>query len=506
MPRALLSAHDTTGLERFASGLADLGWQLVATQDTAVYLRDAGLAVMEAATITGSPALLGGQIATLHPAIYAGIMARNTPDEMAELSGHRIPSIDLVACNLRPFRETIAMPGVSLDTALAQIDVGGVALLRAAARNFARVIVLCDPEDYRHTLAVLRAGGQLDLDARRRLAAKAFALTRDYDTAIHAYLLGIDDTDPLPDAFSLVLWQLSEIEAENPHQAAALYAHVPDAGPLGGKLLAGPTLTYDVAIDLNVALRAIAQFEEPAVAIARHGQLTGLAIGSQAAEALPRAIASDPVSAAGGAIAINRLCDQPFVWALGDLFIRAIAAPDFDPVARESLTIRRRNCHLLRVEPEAAPPLREMRSLRGGVLMQTPDQGDAATTHWEQVSKRKPSRQEEAALRFAWKVVHHVRTNAIVLATPNGTVGIGSAPNRLDAIRLALYRAGDHAQGTVMAGDDFFDFPDGVEMAAEAGVTAVVQPGGALRDAVVIEAADRRGMAMIFTKTSHVRH
>ncbi len=506
MPRAFLSTYDSNGLERFASGLAELGWQLVATQHTAQFLREAGLHVMDVATTTGSPTILGGRVSALHPSVFAGILARNTPEDAAELSGHRIPSTDLVVCNLRPFRETIAMPGISLEEALEQIDIAGVSLLRAAARNFERVVVLCDPDDYRHVLAVLRAGGQVDADTRRRLAAKAFALTRDYDTAIHAYLLGIDDTDPLPDAFSLVLWQLDEMPAENPHQSAALYAHVPDAGPLGGKLLAGPPLTYDVAIDLDVGLRAIAQFEEPAVAIARHGQLTGLAIDDRVADALPRAIASDPISAAGSAVVINRLCDQPFVWALADLFVQAIAAPDFDPVARESLVIRRRHCHLLRVDPVANPPLREMRSVRSGVLMQTPDPGEAPAADWQQVSKRKPTRQEEEAMRFAWKVVQHVRTSAIVLATPKSTVGIGSAPNRLDAIRLALYRAGDHAQGAVMAGDDFFDFPDGVEIAAEAGVTAVVQPGGALRDAAVIEAADRRNMAMIFTKTSHVRH
>jgi phosphoribosylaminoimidazolecarboxamide formyltransferase/IMP cyclohydrolase len=255
-----------------------------------------------------------------------------------------------------------------------------------------------------------------------------------------------------------------------------------------------------------VAWRAVVTFDVPAVAIVGHGHLTGLAIGPSVAEALPWAIASDPVSAAGGAVAINRMCDQAFSRALGDLFVQSIAAPDFAPTAREDLTIRRRRCHLLRLDPEGSQTLREMRSVRGGVLMQTPDPGDPPDAEWTQVTQRKPTRQEDEAMRFAWKVVRHVRSNAIVLATHNATVGIGSAPNRLDAIRLALYRAGDHAQGTVMAADDFFDFPDGIEMVAEAGVTAVAQPGGALRDAAVIEAADRRNMAMIFSKTRHIRH
>ena len=506
MPRALLSTHDTTGLERFARGLTDLGWQIVATPDTASFLRDAGLHVMDVMTLTKDPELLGGRISAMHPSILAGILARDLAEELTELRGHRIPLIDLVVCNLYPFRETITLPGVSLGAALEQIDIGGVALLRAAARNFERVIVLCDHSDYHRVLSVLRAGGEVDADTRRRLAAKAFALTRNYDTAIHAFLLGVDDTEPLPDAFSMVLWRLGEVRAENPQQAAALYAPVPDAGPLGGKLLAGPPLSYGVVFDLDIALRAVAQFDEPAVAIARHGQLTGLAIGQRLADALPRAVSSDPVSAAGAVIAVNRHCDQALVAALGDLFIQAIAAPDFDPAAREELTLHRQNCDLLRVEPPSSRPLREIRSLRHGVLMQTPDPGDPPDVAWVQVSKRKPTRQEETAMRFAWKVIHHVRTSAIVIATPSSTVGIGSASNRLDAIRLALYRAGDRAQGAVMAGDNFFDFPDGVEMAAEAGVTAVIQPGGALRDPAVIAAADGRDMAMVFTRVSHVLH
>lgn len=506
MARALLSTYDKTGLVRLAQGLAELGWQLIATPGTAQALREEGLHIMDVASLTDSPAMLGGRVTTLHPLVYVGILARDTPEDMAELQGRRIPPIDLVVCNLFPFRETIARPGVTLEEAIEQIDIGGGSLLRAAARNFARVVTLCDPADYRHILAILRAGGVVDTETRRRLAAKAFAVTRDYDAAIHAYLLGVDDVEPLPDAFSQVLWCIAHVQGENPHQSAALYATVPDAGPLGGKVLAGPELTYSTTLDLNVAWTAVSGFDAPAVAIVRHGYLTGLGIDETVSRALPRAVASDPASAGGATIAINRTCDQAFVWALGDLFIQAIAAPEFAPIAREDLIIRRRRCHLLRMEavPDQAT-LRQMHSVRGGVLMQTSDLADPPQAEWRQVSQRRPTRPEEEALRFAWKVARFVRSNAIVLATPGATVGLGSAPNHLDAIRLALYRAGDRAQGAVMAADNFFEFADGVEMAAEAGVTAVVQPGGALRDAAVIEAANRRRIAMIMTKTRHIR-
>lgn len=506
MPRALFSTHDKTGLVRFAENLAQLGWQLVATQDTVQTLREAGLHVMDVATMTDTPTILGGRVTALHPLVYAGIMARDTPEDLAELKGYRIAPIDLVVCNLLPFRETIARPGVTTEEAMEQIDIGGGALLRTAARNFERVITLCDPADYRRILSILRAGGVIDLETRRQLAAKAYAVTRDYDTAIHAYLLGMSDTEPLPDAFSLVLWRIAHIQAANPHQTAGLYSHVPDAGPLGGKVLAGPEISFPVAQDLNAAWSAVSTFEEPAVAIVRYGYLTGVAVGETVADALPHAVASDPASASGGAIAINRTCTQAFVWSLGDLFVQAIAAPEFAPIAREDLIIRRRRCHLLRIGQGPDSALRQMYSVRNGVLMQTPDIGDPPQAEWRPVTQRKPTRQEETALRFAWQVVRHVRSNAIVLATTNGTVGIGSAPNRLDALRLALYRAGDRAKGAVLATDNFFEFPDGLEMAAEAGVTAVVQPGGALRDTAVIEAADRRKIAMIMTKVRHLRN
>ncbi len=505
MPRALLSTYDKTGLPYLAQGLAELGWQLVATQGTAQVLREAGLHVMDVATFTDSPALLGGHVTTLHPMVHAGILAKDTPEDMAELKGYRIPPIDLVVSNLFPFRETAARPGATLEDAMNQVDVGGVSLLRAAARNFARVVVLCDREDYRRVLAVLRAGGTLDLEERRQLAAKAFALTRDYDTAVQAYLAGGEDTDPLPEALSLMLWRLLRVQGENPHQTAALYSHLPDLGPLGGKVLAGPELIYSTVNDLNVAWSAVSTFDRPAVAVAQNGQITGLAVDETASDALPRAVASDPASAVGASVALNQVCDQAFVWALGDLFVQAIAAPEFVPIAREDLIIRRRRCNLLRIEP-LEERARHFHSVRGGVLMQTSDVGDPPYAEWRLVSQRKPTRHEDAALRFAWKVVRYVRSNAIVLAIEDATVGLGSAPNRMDAIRLALYRAGERARGAVLATDSFFEFPDGVEMAAEAGVTAVVQPGGALRDSAVIEAADRHKMAMILTKTRHVRN
>jgi phosphoribosylaminoimidazolecarboxamide formyltransferase/IMP cyclohydrolase len=388
MPRALISTHDKTGLVRFAQGLAELGWQLIATHGSAQTLRQEGLHVLDVASLTESPTLLGGRVANLQPAVYAGILAQDTAEDMAELQGYRVPPIDMVVCNLSPFRETIARPAVTLEEAAETIDIGGASLLRAAARNFSRVVTLCDPADYRHILAVLRAGGTVEADERRRLAAKAFALMRDYDTVVHAYLLGMAETEPLPDAMSQVLWRIAHIQAENSHQQAALYATVPGAGPLGGKLLAGPELSYTTMLDLDIAWNAVSAFEAPAVALVRQGYLTGIGTGETIADALPRAVTSDPASAAGAVIAINRMCDQAFVWSLGDLFIQAIAAPDFAPIAREDLIIRRRRCHLLRVDDAPDADRHSMHSVRGGVLMQTPDEKDPPKAEWRVVTKR----------------------------------------------------------------------------------------------------------------------
>lgn len=512
MPRAFVSVYDKSGLDVFAQGLADLGWDLVASGGTARALEVVGLTPTPVEAVTQAPEMLAGRVKTLHPAVHAAILARDTEADMETLRRHGYAPIDLVVCNLYPFQETIAQEGITLAEAIEQIDVGGVALVRAAAKNFARVVVVCDPADYAAVLATLRVAGRLDDDFRRQLAVKAFALTRDYDTAIHAYLareLLPQDTanEALPPIVSLGLTRILELRyGENPHQPAGLYAVHPDATPLGGEVLGGKELSYNNLLDLDAAWRAVGMFEKPAVVIVKHLNPTGIAIAERAAEALPLALASDPVSAFGGVIAVNRPVDEALVEALGALFVEAIAAPDFTPTAQQMLGERRRNCRLVR-GPEPAPPPVELRSVVGGYLLQRPDRDDSNSTQWQVVTQRRPTSDELQALRFAWRAVQPVKSNAIVLATSTATVGIGGGlPSRVDAVQLAVTKAGARARGAALASDAFFPFADAIEVAAAAGVTCVIQPGGSIRDHEVIAAADAAGMAMVFTGVRHFRH
>lgn len=512
MPRALISVYDKTGLDILAHGLAELGWDLVASGGTARALEVLGLSPTPVETVTQAPEMLAGRVKTLHPAIHAAILARDTAEDLETLKRFGFAPIDMVVCNLYPFQETISQEGISLEEAIEQIDVGGVAMVRAAAKNFARVAVVCDPADYGTVLTSLRVAGRLDDELRRRLAVKAFALTRDYDTAIHAYLARElapqeEPTEALPAIVSLGLTRILELRyGENPHQHAGLYAVRADATPLGGQVLGGKELSYNNLLDLDAAWRAVGVFEKPAVVIVKHLNPTGIATALTAAEAVPLALASDPVSAFGGVIATNRTVDEPFVNALGSLFVEAIAAPDFTPAAQQMLGEGRKNCRLLRI-PERCADRVELRSVCGGYLLQRPDRDDPEGTSWKVVTRRRPTSDELQALRFAWRAVQPVKSNAIVLATATATVGIGGGlPSRVDAVRLAVEKAGARARGAALASDAFFPFPDAIEAAAAAGVTCVVQPGGSIRDQEVIDAADAHGMAMVFTGVRHFRH
>ncbi len=505
MPIALLSVANKNGLIDFARILADSGWDFVASGGTARALTGAGLAVTEVADLTQAPEMLGGRVKTLHPKIHGGILARDTAADHAELEQHGIRAIDMVVCNLYPFRQTIARPGVTLEEAIENIDIGGVALLRAAAKNFARVAVICDPADYASVANQLAAGNTLPDERRAELARKAFAHTAQYDAAITGYLEKLAG-EPLPATIALSLTQTQAMRyGENPHQAAALYASDPDLGPLGGTLLQGKPLSYNNMLDLDAAWQAAQSFEEPCVVIVKHLSPCGIACAGNLAAAFPQALASDPVSAFGGVIAANREFDAETALALGDLFVEAIAAPAFSAEAREVLA-GRKNCRLVEI-PEAVQAELELRAIAGGVLVQQRDFGDPAGTEWRVVTERQPSDEEAAALKFVWKACQHVKSNAIVFAAGTATVGIGGGlPSRVDAAQLAAAKAGEKAQGAVLASDAFFPFPDGVEAAAQAGVTAVVQPGGSIRDEQVIEAANRLGLAMVFTGARHFRH
>jgi phosphoribosylaminoimidazolecarboxamide formyltransferase/IMP cyclohydrolase len=499
---ALFSVYDKTGLVDFAAALSALGVELVASGGTALALRRAGLEVRAVSDLTGSPEILDGRVKTLHPAIHGGILSRRTPADREQLGGLGWGEIDLVAVNLYPFEAAAADPGVAPEAVIEQIDIGGVALLRAAAKNLAHVTVICDPADYGPVLAEIETSGGVSPETRRRLAVKSFARTAAYDAAIHRHLAG--DQILLPGTLLLDLQKLADLRyGENPHQRAALYALAGVTGPLGGDLLQGKPLSYNNLLDLDAAWRAAAAFARPTAVVVKHLGPCGIASAGALAEAMPRAVAGDPVSAFGGVIAANRPFDGATARALGDLFVEGIAAPGFTGEAREVLRARH-DCRLL-VPGSDIPDDLSLRSIRGGFVAQEHDSGDGA--EWQVVTQRAPSEQEIEALQFAWQAVAHVKSNAILLARGEAAVGIGGGlPSRVDAVRLAVAKAGDRARGAVLASDAFFPFPDGVEVAARAGVIAIVQPGGSVRDGEVIETADRLGLAMCFTGVRHFRH
>jgi phosphoribosylaminoimidazolecarboxamide formyltransferase/IMP cyclohydrolase len=512
MPRALLSVYDKASLVDFATLLIEYGYDLVASGGTERALQEAGLPVTGVEQLTGVNELLGGRVKTLHPAIHAGILARDREDDLEDLRKYGYAPINMVVCNLYPFQETVAQPGVTLQDAIEQIDIGGVTLLRAAAKNFIHTVVVCDPADYARVSDSLESTGQIDLALRRELAVKAFTHTRDYDTAIHAFLSqDLASTfldDELPQHLSIGLHLVEVLRyGENPHQTAGCYSRRPSSGPLGGTLLGGKQLSYNNILDLDTAWRAASGFTQPAVVIVKHLTPCGIAYAPSLAEAYPQALASDPLSAFGGVIAVNRPVDEAFVDTLGSLFIEAIAAPSFSARALELLTEKRKNCRLLQV-PAAFEGLElEIRSVHRGMLVQRSDMGDPEHTSFKTVSQRNPTPAEVEMLQFAWKAVQHVKSNAIVLASGCATVGIGGGlSSRVDAVKLAVAKAGERTQGAVMASDAFFPFADGVETAIEAGVTAVIQPGGSIRDNEIIEAADHAGVAMVFTGVRHFRH
>ncbi len=523
--RALLSVYDKDGLTEFAAGLSQLGFELVASGGTARALRQAGLVVTEVEEITGFPEILGGRVKTLHPAIHGGILARQTSEHLAELAAHSITPIGLVACNLYPFSETAGRPGVDEAQAIEEIDIGGVALLRAAAKNFESVIVVCDPADYADVLAGLRAdarssgeqaavGGAgeasvvepLGKPGRRRLALKAFHHTASYDMAISNWLARqVEPDQPLPETLDLVAKRVQSLRyGENPHQAAAFYRWA-GSRPLFEQLQ-GKELSYNNLVDLDAAWAMPQDFAEPAVAIVKHTNPSGLASAADLPEAFRLAFDCDPISAYGSIIATNRPVERALVEAIGGLFIEVLAAPSYSPEALAWLAQHKKNCRVMLARPGEEGSFL-MRSVRGGLLVQTPDVGAADEAGWRVVTTRPLTDAELAALRFAWRAVKHVKSNAIVLVQGTATVGVGAGQmNRVEAVHLAVRRAGERARGAAMGSDAFFPFADGIEAAAAAGVTACIQPGGSQRDQEVIAAADRLGLAMVFSGERHFRH
>ncbi len=507
MPRALLSVSDKTGLVPFAQGLAELGLELVASGGTARALREAGLAVTDVSEVTGHPEILGGRVKTLHPAIHGGILAKPTEDHLAELAEHGIGAIEVVACNLYPFQQTVARPDVTEAEAIEQIDIGGVALLRAAAKSFARVAIVSDPTTYDEVLAALKAG-TMDLEARRRLALAAFRHTAAYDAAIQAWLAGTAGDDAaLPEVLHLVATREDVLRyGENSHQQGATYrlaGEVPAFEQVGGL----KALSYNNLADLEAAWAMASEFTRPAVAIIKHMNPSGLAVADDLATAYQRAFACDTVSAFGGILAANREVDAAFVEGLGKLFLEILAAPSFTDEALALMAAKKKNCRVLRWTGAGQAPTRMVSAIHGGLLVQTPDPVGVSHGDWTVVTQRAPTEDEARDLRFAEIACKHVKSNAIVLVKGEATVGVGAGQmNRVDSARIAAWRAGDRAKGAVLASDAFFPFADGLEAACEAGVTAVLQPGGSIRDDEVIAAADRLGIAMVTTGVRHFRH
>ncbi|MGC6417862.1 MAG: bifunctional phosphoribosylaminoimidazolecarboxamide formyltransferase/IMP cyclohydrolase [Bradymonadia bacterium] len=505
--RALLSLSDKKGLIELGRNLVDAGVEIVASGGTARALKEAQVSVTSVADITGYPALLGGRVKTLHPAVHGGILSRDTDEDRAELAKHDLGSIDLVVCNLYPFQRTIAQAEVTFSEAIEQIDIGGVTLLRAAAKNCARVTVVCDPADYDALASQLPSAGTLEW--RTKMARKAFLHTAQYDAAIAGYFCettrSADANLALPSRFGQAAVESQSLRyGENPHQAAALYRWEGESLPY--EVLQGKALSYNNLVDLDGALDAVMPFEEPAVAIIKHTNPCGLAVGETLLDAYQKALKSDPVSAFGSIIAVNRTVDVDLLDTIGKLFVEVLAAPAFTPAALSWLAQRKKNCRAIRVQ-DMAPPALQIRSTRGGLLIQETDTRGALSSEWRCVTAKKPTVDQLNDLIFAWKAAKSVKSNAIVIAQNGATIGVGAGQmNRLESSKIAASLAGDGARGAVLASDAFFPFADGLEAAAECGVAAVVQPGGSIRDDEVIAAADRLGIAMMFTGTRHFKH
>ncbi len=504
--RALISVSDKRGLAPFAAGLASLGVEIFSTGNTARSLAEAGVAVRSVSSLTGFPEILDGRVKTLHPAVHGGILARrDRPEHMAALAEHGLGPIDLVVVNLYPFAATIARPGVAFAEAIEQIDVGGPAMVRAAAKNHEHVLVVVRPDDYDAILAALRAGGA-GPELRRALAARAFAHTAAYDAAIAGYLAG----EPFPATLPLAFTKAQDLRyGENPHQAAALY------GDFGRyfEQLHGKELSYINILDIAAVQELIEEFpagEGAALAIVKHTNPCGVGLGATPLEAWERAFATDREAPFGGIIALNQPLDLALARAIDEIFSEIIIAPAFEPEALE-LLVRKKNRRLMRaLAPVAAETRPLLHSVPGGVLAQQPDRAPLAEEPLRVVTQRAPTDAEIRALRFGWRVVKHVKSNAIVYAAADRTLGIGAGQmSRVDSSRVAIWKAqnaGLALQGSALASDALFPFADSIEAAAAAGATAVIQPGGSLRDDEVIAAADRLGLAMVFTGRRHFRH
>jgi phosphoribosylaminoimidazolecarboxamide formyltransferase/IMP cyclohydrolase len=510
MPIALMSVTDKTGLVDFARGLADLEWEIISTGGTASLLREAGLTVREVSEETGLAEMLDGRVKTLHPAIHGGILARrDEPAHVQQLSRAGYRPIDLVVVNLYAFAAAAATAGIAPDEVIERIDIGGPALLRSAAKNFAHVLPVVDPADYPQILAALRAG-KVDISLRRRLAEKVFAHTSAYDAAV-ANWFAAQSGDAFPERLTLAFQRAQTLRyGENPDQKAAYYVEHPGAGLAALRQLGGKELSFNNLLDLDGALMAIEPFlGETCCAIIKHTTPSGLATGATALEAYQKALATDPVSAFGSVIAFTTTVDDETANAVASLFVECLVAPAFSDGAIETLG-RKKNLRILAGRAAWSAKGLDIKRVRGGILVQDRVAPPAVSDEWKVVTRRQPTAGERRDLEFAWRAVASVKSNAIVLAKDGATIGIGAGQmSRVDASFLAVHKAraaGLETAGAVLGSDAFFPFRDGVDHAAQAGVRAVIQPGGSVRDDEVIAAADEHGISMIMTGRRLFRH
>jgi phosphoribosylaminoimidazolecarboxamide formyltransferase / IMP cyclohydrolase len=538
--RALISVSEKTGVLELAEGLAELGVEIVSTGGTARVLAQAGVAVRAIEDFTGFPEMMDGRVKTLHPRLYAGLLAvRSDESHLQAAAEHEIEPVDLVCVNLYPFEQTVARGDASDEEIVENIDIGGPTMIRAAAKNHAYAAVVVDPADYAPVLAELReSGGRLSMGTRERLAGKAYACTARYDASISSWFARRADED-FPPQRSLAYEKAAELRyGENPHQRAAYYAEVgaPTHLLAGVTQLHGKELSFNNLLDLSSARELVEDFSEPACAIVKHNNPCGCALGRDAREAYERAFACDPISAYGGVIALNRACDLACAQALSKQFVEVLLAPRFEADALEVLT-QKKNVRLLELPewPEPTGGL-DAKPVIGGLLVQDRDEVSETAEQMTVMSAKQPTEAEWEDMRFAWQVCRHVRSNAIVIAREGATVGIGAGQmSRVDAVRIAIEKAqaaaaeadradtqgegagpeapngpdaggADRLAGSALASDAFFPFADGPQLAIDAGVTAIIQPGGSVRDAEVVDAADAAGVAMVATGIRHFRH
>lgn len=505
--RALISVSDKTGIIEFARELDRLGVEIISTGGTAKTLRDDGLNVRDVSEITGFPEMMDGRVKTLHPRVHGGLLAiRDNADHVAAMRRHGIEPIDLVVVNLYPFAETIKRVGVTRQEAIEQIDIGGPAMIRSAAKNSSDVAVVVSSDQYAVVIDELKEhNGALSLETRNRLAQKAFEQTAQYDLMVSSYLAA--GSGPMPDRKTLTMTKLADLRyGENPHQQAALYQTSPEGGIANATVLSGKEMSFNNYVDADAAWQLVSDFDELACAIIKHTNPAGAALGETPAEAYQKALVTDPISAFGGIVAFNRSVDAEAAQEVTKIFTEVVIAPEYEAAALEVLR-GKKNLRVIKISSAERSDSIEIRQIGGGMLVQTADHHQLDRPGLKVVSRRTPSEEEVQALLFAWTVCKHTKSNAIVYARPGQTIGVGAGQmSRVDSVKIGAMRAQLPVKGSVLASDAFFPFRDGIDEAAKHGITAVIQPGGSVRDEEVIAAANEHKLAMVFTGVRHFKH